>query len=276
MNFLPSLAHKKSLVEYILNANRLPILSLEEEQLLFRKFKDHGDLVSGQKLVISHLRLVIKMAQKLRGYKIDINDLIQEGVIGLIKALNMFNPDLNVRLSSFATHWIKAEMFNFILKNWRIVNIATTKTQRRLFFSLRKVRQSLGHEANHTRIASAFNIKPSLIFDMEERMHSQDLSFDTVYQESEPLFYLTHNHTSPEEVAIVDDWNAKLDKAIKLVMSSLDQRAQDIVANRLYHVETSTLRDLALKYKISIERVRQIEKIAVDKIKSLMNKMTAY
>lgn len=269
-----------SLEAYIQRVNEIPMLSLEEEQDLAARLREHGDLQAAQKLVLSHIRYVVRVAQGYMGYGLPLGDLIQEGTVGLMKAVKRFDPNVGVRLVSFAVHWIKAEIHEYILKNWRIVKIATTKAQRKLFFNLRKAKKRLGWASNAEieAVASDLGVSTAEVRRMEERLSARDVTFDPLVDDSEtstalvPAEYLDNPEANP--ATQLEVYNAELnsDKNLKAAFSRLDPRSQDILAKRFLLPEDkkATLQDLASHYQISPERVRQLEKNALGKLKEAM------
>ena len=260
---------------YLSFVNSLPILTLEEEQSLANNYKHKKDLDAAQKLVLAHLRFVTKIARNFSGYGLSIADLIKEGNIGLMKAVSKFDPDQGVRLVSFAVHWIKAEMHDFVLKNWKIVKVATTKSQRKLFFNLRSSKTTSGwltHE-EVKQIAQELDVKEETVIEMEKRMCQGDASLDLPYKDGEgedtstQSLYLIDKTSSIENQVIKQDYYDNFKDIIKDVMSKFDTRTKDIILSRYLLEKKVTLHDLAAKYKISAERVRQIEEEALLKLK---------
>ncbi|MBV53983.1 MAG: RNA polymerase sigma factor RpoH [Coxiellaceae bacterium] len=264
-----------SLGAYINWVNQIPLLSADEELQLADKLRRTGDLEAARKLVMSHLRLVVKMARGYDGYGLQQSDLIQEGSIGLMKAVKRFDPSVGVRLVSFAIHWIRAEMHEFILRNWRIVKIATTKAQRKLFFNLRKSAKKRGWFSQseiHT-IADTLNVSPRDVSTMEQRLNAHDLAFESSDTDddpdySSPAYTLEDHSTNPEKVLTQQDWTHQQESRLKQAIQQLDHRSRDILVRRWLSEKKSTLHDLADEYKISAERIRQLEKTALNKLKS--------
>ncbi|MDF3054691.1 MAG: rpoH [Gammaproteobacteria bacterium] len=269
-----------SLSAYISKINQIPLLTLEEEQDLATRFRASGDLEAAKRLVMSHLRFVSKIARGYVGYGLAVGDLIQEGNIGLMKAVKRFDPQMGVRLVSFAVHWIKAEMHEFILKNWRIVKIATTKAQRKLFFNLRKADKQLSwFSPEETKaVATHLKVTTSDVDLMEKRLCVYDESFNGYSADDDmaaalaPEEYLEDNRYNPALQAENNDWTAKRENSLQQAMSLLDQRSQDVLVQRwlVDEDEKATLHDLAAKYSVSAERIRQIEKAGMDKIKKIL------
>ncbi|MCL4117799.1 UNVERIFIED_CONTAM: hypothetical protein GTU68_037348 [Idotea baltica] len=251
------------------------MLSLEEEQELANKYKHKKDLEAAQKLVLAHLRFVTKIARNFSGYGLSAADLIQEGNIGLMKAVSKFDPDQGVRLVSFAVHWIKAEMHDFVLKNWKIVKVATTKSQRKLFFNLRSSKKSsnwLTHD-EIKQIAKELDVKEETVVEMEKRMCQGDASLDLPYTDDEggessaQSLYLEDKSSNIEHQVVQQDYYDNFKSVIKDVLAGFDNRTKDIIMSRYMLEKKATLHDLAAKYKISAERVRQIEEEALGKMK---------
>lgn len=269
-----------SIENYIHYANTIPLLTLEEEQLFAKQLHDDGDISAAKKLILPHLRYVIKIAKGYMGYGLALSDLIQEGNIGLMKAVKRFNPDLGVRLVSFAVHWIKAEIHEFILKNWSIVKIATTKAQRKLFFNLRKMKKRLGWFSKQEvqEVANDLGVKPETVLQMEARLNNMDTAFDTAATDNgdsdygsadfTPSQYIEDDRFSPEKLLITEDSGSYQKEALYKALASLDERSQTILTSRWLADEKETLHDLANKFNVSAERIRQIEKVAFNKIKS--------
>ncbi len=265
-----------SLGSYIHWVNQIPLLSKEEELELAHKLKDNNDLEAARKMVLSHLRLVVKIARGYSGYGLQQADLIQEGNIGLMKAVKRFNPEVGVRLVSFAIHWIRAEIHEFVIKNWRIVKIATTKAQRKLFFNLRKMAKKRGwfSEDEVKTVAETLNVSHKDIRQMEARLNNFDAAFDGSGDEDEggsggwsaPANYLEDQTLNPERRLEHDDWADSRHESLYTAMEKLDKRSQDILRQRWLHDKKQTLHQLAEKYQISAERIRQLEKSAMKKL----------
>ncbi len=266
-----------SLDAYIQSANRYPMLSLEEEQSLARRWRDHDDVDAARQLVLSHLRVVVSTARHYMGYGLPQADLIQEGNIGLMKAVKRFDPDRGVRLVSFALHWIKAEMHEYILKNWRLVKVATTKAQRKLFFNLRSMKQGLGSlgTTETARIAKALGVKPEEVREMETRLSGQDIGLDPTIDDGEesysPVAYLASPDDEPLTVLEREQTEQLQHQGLVTALSSLDERSRRIIQARwLGDSESATLHELADEFGISAERVRQIEASAMKKMRALI------
>ena len=266
-----------SLEAYIQTVNRFPILSAEEERRLALRFRDHNDLDAARQLVLSHLRLVVALARGYLGYGLPHADLIQEGTIGLMKAVKRFDPERNVRLVSFAIHWIKAEIHEYILRNWRLVKLATTKAQRKLFFNLRSMKTGLAPMTTKEvkRVAAELRVKPEEVVEMETRLSGHEIGFEADSDDEEayaPVHYLAadrdaepHAQLEAKESEAVRA--AGLDEALK----SLDPRSRRIIEARwLREKNTLTLHDLAAEFKVSAERIRQIESKALERMKKAM------
>ncbi len=276
MNTMPVLRGSSNLDAYIQAARRVPILSPEEEYSLAQDLQETGNIESAQKLVLPHLRFVIKVANNYGGYGLPIADLIQEGSIGLMKAVKRFRPDVGVRLVSFAVHWIKAEIHEYILKNWRIVKVATTKAQRKLFFKLRSQKTRLGwfksEEIDH--VAETLGVTRENVIEMENRLNNYDVGFDPATDEDEDNAYLApanslvSNIPSPEHTLETQDTEATNHAMLSEAMGNLDDRSKAIVTRRWLTEPKATLHELADEYGVSAERIRQIEGNAFKSIKS--------
>lgn len=265
-----------SLEAYIQRVNQIPMLSQQEEQLLAERFFQHQDLEAARQLVIAHLRFVVKIARGYLGYGLALADLIQEGNMGLMKAIKRFDPSVGVRLVSFAVHWVKAEIQEYILRNWRIVKIATTKAQRKLFFNLRKAKQRLGwltREETAT-VAEELGVSVEDVCEMENRLSAHDTSFDFSADEDDeqdfvkaPSAYLEdHRYEPTQQLELYDKLSQGRDQ-LQQALSSLDARSQQILQKRWLSEPKATLQELAECYQISAERVRQLESNALKKLK---------
>ncbi len=265
-----------SLEAYIATVNRFPILTLEEEQRLARSFRDSGDLEAARQLVLSHLRLVVSTARGYLGYGLPHGDLIQEGNIGLMKAVKRFDPDRGVRLVSFAIHWIKAEMHEYILRNWRMVKVATTKAQRKLFFNLRSMKKDLGpmSQADVERVAHDLKVKPEEVVEMETRLTGQELAYEGEAEDDEsyaPVHYLADDGAEPYHVLEAEETERVRGEGLKSALASLDERSRRIVEARwLREKDAATLHDLAAEFNVSAERIRQIEAKALEKMRKAL------
>ena len=269
-----------SLESYITAANQVPMLSAEKERELAEQLREHGDLNAAREMVMSHLRFVVRVARGYSGYGLPQADLIQEGNIGLMKAVKRFDPDVNVRLVSFAVHWIRAEIHEYILKNWRIVKLATTKAQRKLFFNLRKNKKRLGwfNQGEIDAVAKDLNVSPEIVLEMEKRMSSRDASFDGYGDASDdddfsptPAGYLQDMSHEPASVVENQDWDTHRTEQLHVALQGLDERSQDILKQRWLTDNKSTLTELADKYNISAERIRQLENNAMKKMKASLS-----
>ena len=265
-----------SIESYISSVNQVPILSLEEEQMLARKLRDENDIEAARRLVMSHLRFVVKIARGYSGYGLQQADLIQEGNIGLMKAVKRFDPDVGVRLVSFAVHWVRAEIHEFILRNWRIVKVATTKAQRKLFFNLRSSKKRLGwlNQDEITEVANDLGVKPSDVLEMEKRMSNYDASFDGLVTDDDdhesihaPSYFLENKAAGPEELIETAQDDDESQNALHNAIALLDDRSKDIIAKRWLAEDKATLHDLAAEYNISAERIRQLESNAMKKLR---------
>jgi RNA polymerase sigma-32 factor len=276
-NSLPIPSALGSLDAYISAVNMIPVLTVEEEQALARSFRDGEDLDAARNLVMSHLRFVVHVARGYQGYGLGMGDLIQEGNIGLMKAVKRFDPDQGVRLVSFAVHWVRAEMHEFILRNWRIVKVATTKAQRKLFFNLRKSKKRLGwmSAAERTAVAKDLNVSEREVLEMESRLSGRDIGFDAPTDNDDdhsppaPIHYLVDHNDDP---ALAYERESHEDSQLELLrdgLSDLDPRSRDILKRRFLGEPKATLQELADEYGVSAERVRQIEANALKKMRAL-------
>ncbi|MGQ0530515.1 MAG: RNA polymerase sigma factor RpoH [Panacagrimonas sp.] len=262
-----------SLDAYIHSVSRIPVLEPEAEQVLARRLRDDQDLNAAQELVLSNLRFVVHIARGYMGYGLQLADLIQEGNVGLMKAVKRFDPDVGVRLISFAVHWIKAEIHEFVLKNWRIVKIATTKAQRKLFFNLRSAKQRLGwmNQTEVEAIARDLNVKPEEVLQMEGRLGGADVSFSAASDDDEDS-YVPEDYLAVEDPAIRRiedaDWHEQRENIMRDAITDLDARSRDILMRRwLAEGEKAGLQELGDEYGVSAERIRQIESAAMKKIR---------
>ncbi|PIV35983.1 MAG: RNA polymerase sigma factor RpoH [Lysobacterales bacterium CG02_land_8_20_14_3_00_62_12] len=276
-NNLPIPSALGSLDAYISAVNQVPMLTPEEEIALGWKVLEDNDLPSAKRLIMSHLRFVVHVARGYQGYGLGMGDLIQEGNIGLMKAVKRFDPSMGVRLVSFAVHWIKAEMHEFILKNWRIVKVATTKAQRKLFFNLRKKKKRLGwmnHEEVLT-VARELKVDPADVREMESRLNGRDVAFDAPTDSDDderpaPVAFLIDDHISPLDALESDDDDHNQLAALRAGLDQLDPRSRAIVQRRWIAESKSTLQELADEYGVSAERIRQLEANAFKKIRALL------
>jgi len=263
-----------SLDAYLHYINQIPLLTAEEEHELAVRLQKNNELPAAKNLILPHLRYVARVAKGYLGYGLPLADLIQEGNIGLMKAVRRFNPDMGVRLVTFAMHWIKAEIHEYILRNWRIVKVATTKAQRKLFFNLRHLKKHLGwmtqQEVND--IANDLKVKPETVREMEMRLSSSDAAFDGYEDDDNPTFspagFLEDMRYNPADQLENADWSTQSSDTIYLALNKLDERSQDIIRTRWLDDNKLTLQDLADKYQISAERVRQLEKNAMLKLRA--------
>ena len=253
---------------YLNELRKTPLLSREDEADLFKKLHESDDIEAAKKLVLAHLRFVVHVAKTYRGYGLPLLDLIQEGNVGLMKAVKKFDPSRNIRLLSFAIYWIRAEIHEFVLKNWRIVKVATTKAQRKLFFKLRSKKQSTSWlTSTETQdIAKELDVKPETVTQMEARLSGSDVSFDPYDDDNAPSMYLS-DHSDPMLKLEYDNDSNKEISELNTALSSLDERSKDIIQNRYLTEERVTLDELSKKYNVSIERIRQIESKALDNLK---------
>lgn len=267
-----------SLEQYIRTISRIPLLSAEEEVALGRRLRDHNDLQSAQRLILSHLRLVVATARQYSGYGLPQADLIQEGNVGLMKAVRRFDPERGVRLVSFAIHWIKAEIHEYILRNWRLVKIATTKAQRKLFFGLRSLKPGFGALSRREtlEVARQLGVRPEDVSEMEVRLSGQDISLDPAPEDDEhwvsPIAYLADESAGPAEILETQEQEHRRHEGLQRALSALDERSRQIVSARWLQGEkpVATLQDLASLLGISAERVRQIEARALQKLRAAL------
>ncbi len=270
-----------SLDTYIRSVSQIPLLTPDEEQRLAHALQDQGDLASAQKLVMSNLRFVVHIARGYQGYGLPLSDLIQEGNIGLMKAVKRFDPEVGVRLISFAVHWIKAEIHEYILKNWRIVKIATTKAQRKLFFNLRKSKKHLGwmNQAEVEAVARDLKVKPEEVLQMESRLGGADVSFSATPVDGEESFvpedYLADRHDAYAAIEEAE-WQDAREEKMRAALGSLDDRSRDILKRRwLADSEKTGLQELGDEYGVSAERIRQIEVAAMKKMRKAIEEEEA-
>ncbi len=265
-----------SIEEYVGAVNLMPRFDADQERTLARRLRDEGDLEAARQLVLANLRFVVHIARGYMGYGLPLPDLIQEGNIGLMKAVKRYDPEVGVRLVSFAVHWIRAEIHEYIIQNWRIVKIATTKAQRKLFFNLRKLKPRLGwfnHE-EASAVAEELGVGVDSVYEMESRLSSQDLAFD-VHPDDEgeerdisaPVHYLQQADADPAEVLAENQWDRHRQTRLAAAIDELDERSRDILACRWLNEEKLTLHDLAARYQVSAERIRQLESSAMKKLK---------
>ncbi len=263
---------------FIQAANNAPMLTQEQEIELANRYQQESDLDAARQLVVSHLRHVIKVARGFMGYGLPLADLIQEGNIGLMKAVKRFDTNHKVRLVSFAMHWIKAEIYDYILKNWRIVKVATTKAQRKLFFNLRKSREHLGwmNETEIGELAHDLDVPEQTVREMESRMSGTDVSFTVTETDDDdgrvaPEMYFADTRYDPEKLFTVKSETEEKSTQLMTAMAALDERSRDIISRRWLNEDNkATLHDLAEEYNVSAERIRQIEKKAMDQMKQII------
>ncbi len=275
---IPATLPTGSIDAYISAAYQLPMLSAEEEHDLAVRLRDNNDLEAARQLVMTHLRFVVRIARGYTGYGLPLQDLIQEGTVGLMKAVRRFDPDMGVRLVSFAVHWIKAEIHEFVLRNWRIVKVATTKAQRKLFFNLRGAKKRLGWFTREEveGVAEELGVKPETVLEMESRLNSHDLAFDGTASNdddqpvSAPVAYLPDLRMEPESLLEKSDSEQQQQQQLHQALRQLDERSRQILQERWLSEEKATLHQLADRYGVSAERIRQIEKAALKKLKGCM------
>jgi len=270
---MPIALNAGSLESYFQSVNKIPMLSAEEEHLLAVRYNEDGDLEAARQLVMSHLRFVVKVARGYSGYGLPQADLIQEGSVGLMKAVKRFDPKFGVRLVSFAVHWIRAEMHEYILRNWKIVKIATTKAQRKLFFKLRSSKKRLAwlNKEEVDSVAKDLGVKPQEVIEMEKRLSSYDISFEAPESHDDtpsfsPAAYLEDKRQNPEEELEATQLEGIQLEALSKAVEKLDERSKDIVNKRWLSEKKLTLHQLADEYGVSAERIRQLEKSAFKKM----------
>jgi RNA polymerase sigma-32 factor len=267
-----------SLDAYVERVSRISVLSRDEEIALAERFRGTNDLDAARQLVLSHLRFVVHIARGYTGYGLPVGDLIQEGNVGLMKAVKRFDPTVGVRLVSFAVHWIRAEIHEYVLRNWRLVKIATTKAQRKLFFNLRRFKRNLGWltEAETQAIASELGVSTSEVTDMEQRLSSRDLSFDPAPDSDDedgaysPSAYLPHPESDPSVAVEREQWDEDTADRLAQALETLDERSRRILRSRWMTDQKATLHELADEYGVSAERIRQIEASAIKKLRGLI------
>ncbi|MBD3669887.1 MAG: RNA polymerase sigma factor RpoH [Gammaproteobacteria bacterium] len=270
-----------SLEAYTSAVTNIPVLSAEEERELAIRYHRDSDLDAARQLIMSHLRFVIHIARGYNGYGLAQADLIQEGNVGLMKAVKRFDPSVGVRLISFAVHWIKAEIHEYILRNWRIVKVATTKAQRKLFFNLRNSKKRLGwfNREEVNTVAETLGVSPETVVEMESRMSGQDVAFDLRDDDEDnvtaPASYLRDDAAEPSSLLEAADSEAFMLEKLQGAMEGLDERSRDILASRWLSEEKQTLHELADKYGVSAERIRQLEKNAMNKLKGSLGELRA-
>ncbi len=261
---------------YLNVVRQMPKLTVEQERALALRYRDYGDLEAARELVMTNLRFVVHVARGYSGYGLSMPDIIQEGNIGLMKAVKRFDPDVGVRLVSFAVHWIKAEIHEYVIKNWGIVKVATTKAQRKLFFNLRKSKQDLGWLTNDeaSAIAEDLDVDVSAVYEMEKRLDSRDMSFDMPVDETSeesfvaPASYLYQQGGDPSVLLENSDWEGHEHDVLAEAMAGLDERSLDILSSRWLKDKKATLHELAERYNVSAERIRQLEQNAMKKLRT--------
>ena len=262
---------------YLNAVAQTPTLSHEHERKLALRYRDEGDLDAAKELVMSNLRFVVHVARGYSGYGLPLPDIIQEGNVGLMKAVKRFDPDVGVRLVTFAVHWIRAEIHEYVIKNWRIVKIATTKSQRKLFFNLRKSKSNLGWLSHDEAKAVAEDLGVDLktVYEMEKRMDGSDMAFDMPHDEpsdestyTSPVSYLEQHNADPADLVENEQWQGYEENKLSEAMAELDERSLDILNSRWLSEEKATLHDLAARYNVSAERIRQLEKNAMNKLRA--------
>ena len=274
---IPAPASAGSLETYIQTVNRFPILSAEKEQALARRLREHDDLEAARELVLSHLRLVVSIARGYLGYGLPHADLIQEGNVGLMKAVKRFDPERGVRLVSFAIHWIKAEIHEYILRNWRLVKVATTKAQRKLFFNLRSLKTGLAPMSRDdvNRVAAELHVKPEEVVEMETRLGGHEVAFEADDDDEAyaPVHYLAASADSePSQVLEAEENERVRAQGLERAIESLDARSRRIIQARwLKEKDAATLHELAAEFKVSAERIRQIESKALEKMRRVID-----
>lgn len=258
-------------------ANSIAILSPEEEKALAESLYYDDDVESARQLVLSHLRFVVHIARSYNGYGLPLADLIQEGNVGLMKAVRRFNPEKGVRLVSFAVHWIKAEIHEYVLRNWRIVKVATTKAQRKLFFNLRGSKKRLAWFTNEeaAAVAKDLNLDIKQVFEMEKRLSARDAGYDLAVDDDDDVYhapaqYLEDRSADPALILEDADWRADSNNRLAEALTELDERSQDILQQRWLNESKATLHELAAKYSISAERIRQLEQSAMAKVRAVL------
>jgi len=267
-----------SLEAYVERVSSIPVLSREEEIELATRFREHQDLDAARQLVLSHLRFVVHVARGYVGYGLPVADLIQEGNIGLMKAVKRFDPGMGVRLVSFAIHWIRAEIHEFVIRNWRLVRVATTKAQRKLFFNLRRLKKNLAwlSDDEARAVAGELGVEPSEVRQMEQRLAARDLSFDPAPDADDeetlgsPSLYLPAPDSDPAASVEQDQWDGAMADSLDQALGTLDERSRAVIRARWLAEEKRTLQDLADDYGISAERIRQIEAAAILKLRAAM------
>ena len=266
-----------SIEEYVATVSRMPRWDADQERELAVRFRDEDDLEAARLLVLGNLRFVVHIAKGYLGYGLPLPDLIQEGNIGLMKAVKRYDPEVGVRLVSFAVHWIKAEIHEFIIQNWRIVKVATTKAQRKLFFNLRKFKPRLGWFTHDeaTAVAEELGVDVGTVYEMESRLSQQDMAFDQPLESdgeerdvSAPVHYLQQENADPAVMLEDNDWGEHKQQRLLAAIEQLDDRSRDILTSRWLSEQKLTLHDLAARYKVSAERIRQLENTAMKRLRT--------
>lgn len=259
---------------YIRQVNNFPMLNADQERELALRLHNHNDLEAAQQLIMSNLRFVVSIARGYLGYGLPFNDLVQEGNIGLMKAVKRFSPDHQVRLISYAVHWIKAEIHEYVLRNWRIVKVATTKAQRKLFFKLRSSKKRLGwfSQEEVIDVADKLGVKPETVLEMESRLNAHDLAYDNPVDDDEdnhfaPAAYLRDMRADPAQQLETDDWSSQNESIMMSSLDNLDDRSRQIIQRRWLDDNKATLHELAQQYQVSAERIRQLEQNALKKMR---------
>ena len=273
-----NLSPGENLASYMRAVNAAPILSVQRERELALRYRNDNDLDAARELVVSHLRYVVKVARGFMGYGLPLTDLIQEGSIGLMKAVKRYDPNRDVRLVSFAVHWIKAEIYDYVLRNWRMVKVATTKAQRKLFFNLRKSRARLGwmKDDEVNQLAAQLNVEAATVRQMESRLSGGDVAFDAQADQDDdqaflaPAQHLGDSRYDPAVVVDNSEQESRTRRQLSAALSRLDERSRDIVSRRWLGDDKPTLHALAGEYGVSAERIRQIEKHAMEKMKAVI------
>jgi len=273
---LPSNLEVGSFDSYLSKVSQMPKLTAEYEKELAVRYRENGDLEAARELVMSNLRFVAHVARGYSGYGLPLADIMQEGNVGLMKAVKRFDPDVGVRLVSFAVHWIRAEIHEYVIKNWRIVKVATTKAQRKLFFNLRKSKKGLGwlSKDDAEAIAENLDVDLKIVYEMEERLDGRDMAFDLPANESSeetisaPVNYLEQHEADPALLLENADWKGHEEGLLSEALSELDERSQDILKSRWLSEKKATLHDLAARYGVSAERIRQLESNAMKKLRA--------
>ena len=268
-----------SLEAYIERVSAIPMLGREEELALARRFHEHQDLDAARDLVLSHLRFVVHIARGYMGYGLPVGDLIQEGNVGLMKAVKRFDPAMGVRLVSFAVHWIRAEIHEFVIRNWRLVRVATTKAQRKLFFNLRRMKKNLAwlSEDETRAVAGELGVDPREVREMERRLSARDLSFDPAPDTGDdeliasPSLYLPAPDADPAAIIEQDQWDGAVAGSLATALEGLDDRSRTVIKARWLAEDKKTLQELAADYGVSAERIRQIESAAIQKLRIAMS-----